>query len=380
MPDKTTTKTDKSASKHEKISIAYFITPHGFGHAARAAAIMAEIHDLNQAVFFEIYTLIPDWFFQDSLGPYFRVHPVRTDIGLIQKSPLQEDLPATLQSLADFIPFNLKLLEELANEITNLSCRIVLCDIAPLGIAIAHKASLPSVLIENFTWDWIYQAYLHEYAKFAPIIDYLKEIFNSAAFHIQTEPICEPDFKANLTTHPVSRRNRLNLEEVQEKLAIPPGVKTIMITMGGIQTDYNFLARLRRIKDTYFVIPGIGSNSRIEDNLILLPHHSNYFHPDLVNACDAVIGKTGYSTVSEVYHAGVPYGFVSRPKFRESEKMAVFIGEKISGFEISEQDFSKGDWVSRLPELFSFKRVRRKELNGAIQVANFILPLLDRHR
>src|ERR1035437_1738709 len=91
------------SSEHKKISIAYFISPHGFGHAARAAAIMAALHDLNQAVYFDIYTLVPAWFFQDSLGPYFAVHSLKTDIGLVQKSPLEEDLPATLQSLAEFI-------------------------------------------------------------------------------------------------------------------------------------------------------------------------------------------------------------------------------------------------------------------------------------
>jgi UDP-N-acetylglucosamine:LPS N-acetylglucosamine transferase len=137
---------------------------------------------------------------------------------------------------------------------------------------------------------------------------------------------------------------------------------------------------LQKAGDYYFVIPGIGYTPSIEDNLILLPHHSNFYHPDLVNACDAVIGKTGYSTASEVYHAGVPFGFVSRPKFRESEIMSVFIREQMSGFEISEQDFSRGNWISQLPELFSLKRTQRDGSNGANQVAKFILDVLDHNQ
>ena len=39
---------------------------------------------------------------------------------------------------------------------------------------------------------------------------------------------------------------------------------------------------------------------RVEKNLILLPHHSVFFHPDLVNASDAVVGKLGYSTLAAV--------------------------------------------------------------------------------
>ena len=30
------------------------------------------------------------------------------------------------------------------------------------------------------------------------------------------------------------------------------------------------------------------------------------FHPDLVNASDAVIGKAGYNTLAEVFYAGTP--------------------------------------------------------------------------
>ncbi|HMD89584.1 MAG TPA: glycosyltransferase family protein [Anaerolineaceae bacterium] len=369
-------KPDRSYSEQKKITIAYFITPHGFGHAARAAAIMAALYDLNHLINFEIYTLTPGWFFQDSLGPYFKVHPLKTDIGLIQKSPLEEDLPATLQSLDEFIPFESILLNKIAEEILNLECQLVLCDIAPLGIAIALKAGLPSVLIENFTWDWIYQGYLHEYSKFNPFITYLKDIFSLANFHIQTEPICEPDAKADLITLPVCRKSRLSKSIIRDSLSIPEKARVVLITMGGIQTDYRFITRLRSVNDYYFVIPGIGDNPEMENNLILLPHHSTFYHPDLVNACDAVIGKTGYSTVSEVYSAGIPYGFVSRSNFRESSILADFIRKHMQGFEISEQDFCKGNWVSRLPELLSNNRIYRNGLNGANQAAQFILGLL----
>jgi hypothetical protein len=368
---------DRTADKQNKITIAYFITTHGFGHAARASAIMAALHGLNQLINFEIYTLVPAWFFQDSLDSFFRVHPLKTDIGLIQKSSLEEDLPATLQSLSEFIPFNDTLVGELAEEIKKRSCQIVLCDIAPLGIAIANKAGLPSILIENFTWDWIYQAYSHEYTKFGPIINYFKGIFSSSNFHIQTSPVCEPDVRADLTTNPISREHSFSIHQIREKLSIPENAKAVLITMGGIPTKYDFITQLRSADDYYFVIPGIVSKLSLEENVILLPHHSTFFHPDLVNACDVVIGKTGYSTVSEVYHAGVPFGYVSRPNFRESGSMAGFIREHISGFEITDQDFSKGNWIWRLPELFSYKRVQRNELNGAIQAARYILNLLD---
>jgi hypothetical protein len=46
--------------------IAYFVSPHGFGHAARAAAVMEALSEIDTGVQFEIFTTVPFWFFRDS--------------------------------------------------------------------------------------------------------------------------------------------------------------------------------------------------------------------------------------------------------------------------------------------------------------------------
>ena len=64
-------------------SIAYFISPHGYGHAARACAVMAAMHELNPSIRFEIFTTIPQWFFDQSIPGTFTYHNLLTDIGLV---------------------------------------------------------------------------------------------------------------------------------------------------------------------------------------------------------------------------------------------------------------------------------------------------------
>ncbi len=83
--------------------IAYFISPHGFGHAARASGVMAALHEIDPSITFEIFTTIPKWFFQDSISGPFTYHSLLTDIGVVQKTPLREDLPKTLQCLNQFL-------------------------------------------------------------------------------------------------------------------------------------------------------------------------------------------------------------------------------------------------------------------------------------
>ena len=139
--------------------VAWFISPHGFGHAARAAAVMEALRKKRPRIEFEIFTRVPEWFFEDSLTGPFNYHPLVTDVGLVQETALREDAARTLERLDQFLPFEPILVERLAREVRQLECRCVICDIAPLGIAVAHQAGIPSVLVENFTWDWIYETH-----------------------------------------------------------------------------------------------------------------------------------------------------------------------------------------------------------------------------
>ncbi len=356
-------------------AIAYFISPHGFGHASRAAAVMNALHEKIPAVHFEIFTLVPHWFFRESLTASFTYHTLLTDIGLAQETSLREDIPQTLKRLKEFLPFDRALVSELGQRVTRLNCKLIVCDIAPLGIAVARAAGIPSVLVENFTWDWIYAGYAKHDSRFNKHIKYLRAIFRSADYHIQTEPVCDY-WRANLSTPPVSREPRTSRKEIRKRLEIPQHAKTVLITMGGIPERHSFIEQLTQVKRVHFIIPGASQSIRIQANLILLPHRSKFYHPDLMNAADVVIGKAGYSTVAEAYHAGIPLGYIQRDKFRESKPMAVFIQKQMRGIEIPATRFKNEEWLAVLPNLLNLPRIKRRKENGAGQVADFMLELI----
>jgi UDP-N-acetylglucosamine:LPS N-acetylglucosamine transferase len=150
----------------------------------------------------------------------------------------------------------------------------------------------------------------------------------------------------------------------------------ILITTGGIPQSYDFYRKLDSQKGIKFVMPGAGPEKKIHDNLIILPHQSDFYHPDLANASDAVIGKVGYSTLAEVYHAGVPFGYVARSNYNESEPLVKFIQQQMSGIAVEESEFLDGDWVSKIRELLKLPRVHREGANGAEQIGKFIFSLI----
>lgn len=359
-------------------SIAFFITPHGFGHGGRASAVMAALQQLDPTLRFEIFTEIPEWFFQDSLSAPFEYHACLTDIGMVQHTPLREDLAATIERLDEFLPFDRAKLDALSVEVNRAGCDLILCDIAPLGIALGQMAGVPSVLIENFTWDWIYEGYAAEDSRMNRHAAYLRDVFRSADYHIQTEPVSVYG-RHDLLTPPVSRAPRTPDLQTRARLGIPVDARAVLITMGGMKSRHPFLGELKKQDKVFFVIPGSSDSLRIEDNLVLLPHHSQFYHPDLIAASDVVIGKVGYSTVAEVYDAGIPFGYIPRTRFRESLVLTAFARERMNGIEISEERFDNGGWLSDLPALMALPRSRRVEQNGAAQAARFVYGIRRRH-
>jgi UDP-N-acetylglucosamine:LPS N-acetylglucosamine transferase len=149
-----------------------------------------------------------------------------------------------------------------------------------------------------------------------------------------------------------------------------------MITAGGVPKSYDFIEKLKNQSATHFIIPGASKSVAIEDNLILLPENSEFFHPDLIHASDAVIGKVGYSTIAEVYHAGLPFGYSARAHYRETEPLVNFIENEMHGFAIGQSEFNNGEWIHRIADLLALPRVQRNASNGADQIAGFIGNLL----
>jgi hypothetical protein len=337
---------------------------------------MEALQEMDNTVEFDIFTSVPSWFFETSLTGRFHYHFLVTDIGFAQETALKADIGETLTRLNHFFPPETPVITLPATLLRERRCALAICDIAPLGILAARHAGIRSVLIENFTWDWLYEEYLPREAGFEKIIRYLREVFGLADLHIQTDPVCLPG-EARRATRPVSRKPRLSPEEVKDRLKIPGGAKTVMITMGGIPESYPFLQQLRSFPQVYFLLPGVGDKPLIRGNLVCLPHRSDFFHPDLVNASDALIAKVGYSTVAEAYYAGVPFGYIGRDHFRESRVLISFVNESMTGVPIDKTDFYSGAFLSSLPRLLSMPRIERLEPNGADQAARLILDELS---
>jgi hypothetical protein len=333
---------------------------------------MAEMRRRVPAIHFEVFTEVPRWFFSESLLQGFTYHRVRSDVGLVQRSPLLEDLDATVASL-DEMAAEGTTIDRLAVKLHEFGCSVVVADISPLGLEVAVAASLPSVLVENFTWDWIYDNYPNSPAGLKEHGRRLERVFLGAELRIQTEPACQPGVSA-VRVPPVARPSRLARPMVRRHLGVPADGPMIVVSMGGVSWDYRDFSNFEHTEGPWIVIPG-GSESRARrrGRLLLLPFHADVYHPDLVAASDLVVSKLGYSTVAESYRAGAALAYVARQRFPESPILARWVEEHMVAVEIGEKLLRNGAWLEAVAGLLTAPRRRPAERNGAEDVAESIL-------
>jgi hypothetical protein len=317
----------------------------------------------------------------------FTYHSLVTDVGLVQHSALNADPNLTIDRLDDFIPFDSILVRDLAERLKRSGCRAVVCDISPLGIRVAKEAGIPSILIENFTWDWIYFDLLDAETARNPgsqllsriryYISYLSDVFLSVDVHIRTEPARDSGTPF-IKLPPISRVPRKTPESIRKLLDVDDEYRLVLISNGGVRENIPFLDQMKHHRYIFFLMPGTTVNKRTR-NTLQLRHDSEFYHPDLVNAVDAVIGKLGYSTIAEVYYARVPFGYITRPGYREPEVLENYVDAVMESIPISMDEYFDGEWLHRLHILISMRRSGFREQNGAGPAAAIIIDAAEQN-
>ncbi|NOR26610.1 MAG: hypothetical protein GQ542_19910 [Desulforhopalus sp.] len=351
--------------------IACFVSPHGFGHATRTIAVVEALQRSHSDIHAHFFTTIPEFLFEQTLTN-FSYHPVLVDVGLVQRTALDSDIPATIKQLDRLLPFSTSFIEKLA--LVCSKCSLIVCDIAPVGIAVGQYTGIPSILVENFTWDWIYQPYLEKYPKLTPHFLFLKKLFARADYRIQTEPLCFPTLR-DLHCGPIFRRMKEHPTSLRKQLKCGDK-KLVIVTMGGVFQQPPCYSRMEEVDDILFLFSGQEETTRVGKNIILLGRNNGLYHPDLLNAADLVVCKAGYSTVAECFQAGTRVISVGRDDFPESAILQSYLEEKLGAVSITPKMYQNGSWISIACDLLAKPSPTPVSKNGADQVASFLNKLM----
>lgn len=316
------------------------ITNHGFGHATRTAAIVAEIQRLCPDILVIMVTTAPRWLLEAYIDRDFIYRPRAFDIGVLQSDSITMDKPATLEKLQQIRSQQPAIIASETNFMRQNRVGLVLADIPPLITAIAQAAAVPCWMVSNFGWDFIYRAWGGEFVEMA---DWISDLFGQCdrlfrlPFHepMQAFPRVE---EAGLT----GGTPRQALEQLRSDLQITtPPERTVLLTFGGLGLSQIPYHSLERFPDWQFIT--FDQQAPTLPNLRVVDGH--HLRPvDLMPLCNRVVSKPGYSTFAEACRQGIPITSVTRDDFAESPVLLEGIQNYAHHQILRPEDFFQGDW------------------------------------
>ncbi|MGH7847917.1 MAG: glycosyltransferase family protein [Candidatus Binatia bacterium] len=294
------------------LTVVYYISGHGFGHAVRSRMLMHSLQQLCPEIVLHVRTTAPSWLFTD-LPSAIHYSKQTLDVGAIQQDSLRMDLEATFQACASLYQKIPQLIEQELSFIDQAQARLIVGDVPPLAFAIAGRAALPSVAIANFSWNWIYRAYLEEFPSFLPLIAQMETFYRHASLCLSLP------FSADLSIFPkrvsiplMARVSRLGKRQARDQYDLPAEKKIALLSFGGLGLSQTLPVE----RDVNYLFVTTGNTPLRRQTLVVLPDEQLHYE-DLVRAADVVVTKPGYGIVADAIAHQVPVLYTARGPFPE---------------------------------------------------------------
>ena len=325
-------------------NICFYISDYGYGHASRDIAIIRRILDEFSDVKVYVKTDGPFHFVQQSL-PQKNVEVIQTknDVGVVfKKNSVTVDRERTRKVLDGWMASWSGYIQTEKGFCKMHDIDLILSDITPQPFIVADELGIPSIAISNFTWHYIF----HNLFGDIPATERIKEAYQSAD-NALILPFNEEMhiFKKKKMIGLVSREMTVDRREMRRRCGISDDEMLVYLGVG-MSFDPSFMRSMKPIEAPMKFL--ISSNVEIPfDNVVRIPidetETQNY-----IAACDLVVSKTGYGTVSEAVSAKIPMFLLRRDGFKEDE----LIGNRVEGLGIgrfiSERSFLDGAWANEL--------------------------------
>jgi hypothetical protein len=349
------------------------ITNHGFGHATRAAAVAAKIQVLCPDIEIILATTAPEWLLASYLSGPFTLRPQALDVGVLQADSLTMDKGATLAALHRIRQAAPDLVAAESAFLQSAGVGLVLADIPPLAVAVAHGAGVPCWMMSNFGWDFIYRPWG---GAFDEIADWIQTQFH------QCDRLFRLPFHEAMGAFPritdvglTGGTPRYDEDHLRSRWRLTaPIEKTVLLTFGGLGLAQIPYDGLRQFPDWQFIT--FDRQAPTLDNLRVVDDR-RYRPVDLMPLCSRVVSKPGYSTFSEASRLGIPIVTVTREDFAESPVMLAALQDHHPHQILTPDAFFVGDWgfLRQLPTLP--RTPQRFDLEGNHAIAQAVVDFFS---
>jgi len=351
-------------------------TSHGFGHITRIASAVAAIQKSDPSIMIIMVTTAPRWLLEQYIQGDFVHRTLALDVGALQSDSLTIDKAATLEKVLQNREQEHLIVQREAEFIRQYQVNLVLADIPPLAVKIAHAADIPCWMTSNFGWDFIYQAWGKEFTN---VKTWINECYSQCDYLLRI-PFHEPmsAFSSITDVGLTGGSPRYSMAELKSTLNLDEksGEETILLTFGGgglNQIPYHNLQRFPNLQFITFdpKAPSCSNLLKIEDR--------RYRPVDFMPLCSRIISKPGYSTFAEACRLEVPIISITRDDFAESVPLLGGIQDCVYHQILEPDEFFKSNWEFLQKPMNSPRQPQSLSMNGNEEIARAVVNHLSTH-
>lgn len=331
------------------VSVLAYVSGHGFGHWTRTAPLL---EDLAIDVPVHVRTGGRALLMARHASWAASVQEVDVGPGVVQAGPIAVDVPATRAALEHWLARWPAIVREEVAHGRALGARLVVADVPPLAFEVARRLDVPAVAVANFTWSWAYEHYARQDPLFEAAAARLR-VAEGLATHVVALPGGGglDALGAPRPVHALRRPPTCSREEARQRLprarADDPR-PAVLVSFGGYGDGLD-LSTLAGHNPRFTFISFAPTQGRLPENVRVLPHDHGLPHQDLVLGADALLGKTGYGTLSECLEGPTPFvAVVTGDHFREHARLKAWGRDALPWSEVPETDLVAGRWTTAI--------------------------------
>lgn len=363
-------------------SIAYYITAHGYGHGTRSCDVLRDLYRLCPEQPVIVTTDLPHDFLHSRLAGCknltFRTSAF--DVGLVQKDSIQSDLFQTLEKLDTLYARETEFIkqERLFMEENNVA--VVAADIPAIPLAAAQRAGIPNIAIGNFSWDWIYEAYVPENPRWKFFVEKFRSVYEKTdlllrlpfappmeQFPVRKDipllaspgtPCREKIINSKLEARNKFENSNLDISKLVSDLDIrasdflpKAGKPWVLLSFTSLDLSFQALEKIRELSDDYefFCVQPL----EFKNSCIHSVSRNAVAFADVIASCDIVISKPGFGLVSECIVNKKPLIYADRNDFAEYPYLVEGIETYLKNVHIPASDLYAGDFFQSLEKIKS---------------------------
>ena len=352
----------------------FYVSDYGNGHAARCIAIIRRISEEWGGARIYVKAAGPFSFLKDSLASYPGCVVIETqnDIGVVlQPGQPVVDPAGTRDLLTDWVASWDAYISSEERFCREHAVDCIISDIAPQPFLVADALGIPGIAISNFTWHLIFASLYgdtHETRELARAYGCCDRAL-MLPFHEPMEV-----FPNRKEIGLVSREVTVDRETLRRSRGVLPEETLIFFNCGAEMPDplkqtirEARIPGLRILVSSHLLFP--------EEHIISIPdgemETQNY-----LAACDLIVSKCGYSTISEAVRAGVPLLLYRREGFAEDAYLIDSVTSEGFGRERSWDALVAGEWLFDGAERKADKSTHMRGGTISFNDADDILSLL----